>query len=152
MRADGRKADELRPIRITRNYLKGVEGSALIEMGNTKVLCAATVQESVPPFLKGKGTGWVTAEYAMLPRATHTRSGRSPGAVLAVHAGTKLATRKITGGVLDKSGDWDKITSTLNAEVAELADALRSGRSERTLMRVQIPPSALSPTLRWGLF
>lgn len=76
MRIDGRKTDELRSIRITRNYLKGVEGSALIEMGNTKVLCAATVQESVPPFLKGKGTGWVTAEYAMLPRSSAQRIAR----------------------------------------------------------------------------
>ena len=68
MRVDGRKADELRKIKITRNYLKNVEGSALIEMGDTKVICAATVENSVPPFLRGKGTGWVTAEYAMLPR------------------------------------------------------------------------------------
>lgn len=76
MRGDGRKADELRRIKITRNYLKNVEGSALIEMGETKVICAATVQESVPPFLKGKGTGWVTAEYAMLPRSSPQRISR----------------------------------------------------------------------------
>lgn len=76
MRIDGRKADELRRIRITRNYLKNVEGSALIEMGDTKVICAATVQESVPPFLKGRGTGWVTAEYAMLPRSSAQRIAR----------------------------------------------------------------------------
>jgi ribonuclease PH len=76
MRVDGRKADELRRVRITRNYLKNVEGSALIEMGETKVICAATVQESVPPFLRGKGTGWVTAEYAMLPRSSAQRIQR----------------------------------------------------------------------------
>jgi len=76
MRVDGRKTDELRRIKITRNYLKNVEGSALIEMGETKVICAATVQESVPPFLKGKGTGWVTAEYAMLPRSSPQRISR----------------------------------------------------------------------------
>ena len=76
MRVDGSKADELRRIKITRNYLKNVEGSALIEMGDTKVLCAATVENSVPPFLRGKGTGWVTAEYAMLPRATEERTPR----------------------------------------------------------------------------
>ena len=76
MRVDGRKADELRKIKITRNYLKNVEGSALIEMGETKVICAATVQESVPPFLRGKGTGWVTAEYAMLPRSSSQRIQR----------------------------------------------------------------------------
>jgi ribonuclease PH len=76
MRVDGRKADELRRIKITRNYLKNVEGSALIEMGETKVICAATVQESVPPFLRGKGTGWVTAEYSMLPRSSAQRIQR----------------------------------------------------------------------------
>jgi ribonuclease PH len=76
MRIDGRKADELRRIRITRDYLKAVEGSVLFEMGDTKVICAATVQESVPPFLKGKGTGWVTAEYAMLPRSSFQRVAR----------------------------------------------------------------------------
>ncbi len=76
MRVDGRKADELRKLKIARNYLKNVEGSVLIEMGETKVICAATVQESVPPFLKGKGTGWVTAEYAMLPRSSPQRISR----------------------------------------------------------------------------
>jgi len=76
MRVDGRKADELRRIKITRNYLKNVEGSVLIEMGDTRVLCAATVENSVPPFLKGKGTGWVTAEYAMLPRSSAQRISR----------------------------------------------------------------------------
>ncbi len=76
MRGDGRKADELRRIKITRNYLKNVEGSAFIEMGETKVICAATVEESVPPFLRGKGTGWVTAEYAMLPRSSPQRIQR----------------------------------------------------------------------------
>jgi ribonuclease PH len=76
MRKDGRKADELRKIKITRNYIKSAEGSVLIEMGDTKVLCTATVETSVPPFLRGKGTGWVTAEYAMLPRSSAQRISR----------------------------------------------------------------------------
>jgi ribonuclease PH len=75
-RADNRRSDELRPIRITRNYTMHAEGSVLIEAGNTKVLCTASVEEGVPPFLKGKGKGWVTAEYGMLPRATNTRTRR----------------------------------------------------------------------------
>ncbi|HJV33586.1 ribonuclease PH [Geomonas sp.] len=75
-RKDGRAADALREIKITRNYLKHAEGSVLIEFGDTKVICNATVEPKVPPFLKGKGTGWVTAEYCMLPRATHTRNQR----------------------------------------------------------------------------
>ncbi len=76
MRVDGRKADELRRIRITKNYLKSAEGSVLIEMGDTKVICTATVDKSVPPFLRGKGVGWVTAEYAMLPRSSAQRISR----------------------------------------------------------------------------
>jgi ribonuclease PH len=76
MRVDGRKADELRKIKITKNYLKSAEGSVLIEMGDTKVICTATVDKSVPPFLRGKGVGWVTAEYAMLPRSSAQRISR----------------------------------------------------------------------------
>ena len=75
-RPDGRKADELRPVTITRHWQKHAEGSALVEFGDTKVLCAASVTEGVPRWRKGSGLGWVTAEYAMLPRATHTRSDR----------------------------------------------------------------------------
>jgi ribonuclease PH len=76
MRIDQRKPDQLRPVRITTNYLMTAEGSALIETGNTRVLCAATVEETVPQFLRGSGRGWVTAEYSMLPRATATRTPR----------------------------------------------------------------------------
>jgi ribonuclease PH len=76
MRVDGRKADELRTIRITRNYIRSAEGSVLIQMGDTWVICTATVENSVPPFLRGKGTGWVTAEYAMLPRSSPQRIQR----------------------------------------------------------------------------
>lgn len=76
MRNDGRKAGELRKITVTRNFIKHAEGSVLVEFGDTKVICNASVEESVPPFLRGKGTGWVTAEYSMLPRSTHTRSPR----------------------------------------------------------------------------
>jgi len=76
MRVDGRKADELRKVKIIRNYIKSAEGSVLIEMGDTKVICTATVDNSVPPFLRGKGTGWVTAEYAMLPRSSYQRIQR----------------------------------------------------------------------------
>ena len=81
MRVDGRKADELRKVKITRKYIKSAEGSVLIEMGDTKVICTATVENSVPPFLRGKGTGWVTAEYAMLPRSSAQRIQRERGKV-----------------------------------------------------------------------
>ena len=76
LRPDGRTADALRPLSITRHYTRHAEGSVLVEFGHTKVLCTASVEERVPPFLKGKGQGWVTAEYGMLPRSTHTRTDR----------------------------------------------------------------------------
>jgi len=75
-RSDGRRPDELRPVTIEPGFLKYAEGSALISVGNTRVLCAATLEERVPPWMKGRGTGWVTAEYAMLPRATQDRTQR----------------------------------------------------------------------------
>ncbi len=76
VRSDSRAANALRPVTITRHYTRHAEGSVLIEFGGTKVLCTASVEEKVPPFRRGSGEGWVTAEYGMLPRATHTRSDR----------------------------------------------------------------------------
>ena len=76
MRLDGRGEDKIRKVTITRNYLKYAEGSCLIEMGNTKVICSASVDENVPMFLKKSGTGWVTAEYGMLPRSCQSRIPR----------------------------------------------------------------------------
>ena len=76
MRTDNRQPDQMRPVRIATNYLMTAEGSALIEVGHTRVLCAASVEETVPQFLRGSGRGWVTAEYSMLPRATATRTPR----------------------------------------------------------------------------
>lgn len=78
-RTDGRAPDELRPARITRGYLPYAEGSVLIEMGNTRVICAASLEDRVPPFLRNAGQGWLTAEYSMLPRATQTRTAREIG-------------------------------------------------------------------------
>ncbi|MGB3879628.1 MAG: ribonuclease PH [Diaphorobacter nitroreducens] len=75
-RSGGRALDQLRPIRITRHYTMHAEGAVLIEFGNTRVLCTASVEEKVPPHKRGSGEGWVTAEYGMLPRSTHTRSDR----------------------------------------------------------------------------
>jgi ribonuclease PH len=76
MRPSGRTAQQLRSVRLTRHYTRHAEGSVLVEMGDTKVICTASVEESVPPFLKGKGQGWVTAEYGMLPRSTNSRMKR----------------------------------------------------------------------------
>src|SRR6202051_3392864 len=76
MRIDQREPDQLRPLKITKDYLLTAEGSVLIEVGNTQVLCAASIEDSVPHFLRNSGRGWVTAEYSMLPRATATRTPR----------------------------------------------------------------------------
>src|SRR5215204_3419202 len=78
-RTDGRTANELRPARITPGFLPYAEGSVLIEMGNTRVICAASMEERVPSFLRNSGQGWLTAEYSMLPRATKTRTARETG-------------------------------------------------------------------------
>ncbi len=79
MRPDGRSPHQIRPLEIVTGFQKHAEGSALIKLGDTHVLCAASVEEGVPAFLRGKSQGWLTAEYAMLPRSTHTRSKRDPG-------------------------------------------------------------------------
>ncbi|MEJ2253131.1 MAG: ribonuclease PH [Nitrospirota bacterium] len=76
MRPDGRRADELRPVKLTRDYIATAEGSVLVEMGNTRVICTASIEDKVPPWLKDRGQGWITAEYGMLPRSTGTRMMR----------------------------------------------------------------------------
>ena len=76
MRPDGRAADQLRPVRVTPGFIAQAEGSVLIEIGRTRVICTATVEESVPPFLKGTNRGWITSEYSMIPRATNSRTAR----------------------------------------------------------------------------
>lgn len=107
MRNDNRNATDLRPITITRNFTKHAEGSVLIEFGDTKVLCTASVEESVPSFMRGKGTGWVTAEYAMLPRATHTRSPRE--AAKGKQSGRTLEIQRLIGRSLRAVTDMTKL-------------------------------------------
>ncbi len=80
MRKDGRRNDELRPVKVTRHFIKHAEGSVLIEVGQTRVICTASIEERVPPFLRDQGRGWLTAEYAMLPRSTSTRTTRESAA------------------------------------------------------------------------
>ncbi len=98
VRSDGRARDQIRPVKITRNFNKYAEGSVLMEMGDTKVICTASVEEKVPPFLRDKGQGWVTAEYAMLPRATHDRSPRE--AVKGKQGGRTLEIQRLVGRAL----------------------------------------------------
>lgn len=106
-RNDGRRSGDLRPITITRNFIKHAEGSVLIEFGDTRVICTASVEESVPPFLRGKGTGWVTAEYSMLPRATHTRSTRE--ASKGKQTGRTLEIQRLIGRSLRAVVDLDRL-------------------------------------------
>ena len=107
MRPSDRRPDELRPVRITRQFTCHAEGSVLIEFGNTKVICTATVEESVPPFLRGKGQGWVTAEYGMLPRSTNSRMRREAAA--GKQGGRTLEIQRLIGRSLRAVVDMQKL-------------------------------------------
>ncbi|QKT03316.1 ribonuclease PH [Ectothiorhodospiraceae bacterium 2226] len=107
MRPSGRSPDELRPVRITRHYTKHAEGSVLIEFGDTRVLCTATVDERTPRWLKGTGQGWVTAEYGMLPRATGERTGRE--AARGKQGGRTLEIQRLIGRSLRAAVDLKRL-------------------------------------------
>ncbi|HEX3031233.1 MAG TPA: ribonuclease PH [Bacillota bacterium] len=106
-RIDGRQPGQLRPVKITRNYLKHAEGSVLIEVGDTKVICTASLEERVPPFMKGTGKGWITAEYSMLPRATETRNARE--AAKGKLGGRTHEIQRLIGRALRSVVDLDKL-------------------------------------------
>ena len=107
MRNNGRKNDEMREVKVTRNYIIHPEGSVLIEFGNTKVICNATVEERIPPFLRGTGSGWITAEYSMLPRATNNRVQReaSKGKIM----GRTMEIQRLIGRALRSAVDLEKL-------------------------------------------
>ena len=107
LRVDGRRPDELRPVKITRNFTKHAEGSVLFEMGDTKVICTVSVEEKVPPFLRGQNRGWVTAEYAMLPRATPERVQRE--ASKGKQGGRTLEIQRLIGRSLRAVTDMDEL-------------------------------------------
>ena len=153
MRADGRKADELRKLKITRNYLKTAEGSVLIEFGDTRVLCTATVENSVPPFLKGKGTGWVTAEYAMLPRSSGQRIARERNKVGGrTHEIQRLIGRSLRSVVDMKSlgertvlidcdviqADGGTRTASITGAYIALVDGLRRARKQGMISMIPV--------------
>jgi ribonuclease PH len=127
MRPSNRAADELRPIRITRQFTKHAEGSVLVEFGDTRVICTASVEERVPPFLKGKGRGWVTAEYGMLPRATHTRSSRE--ASRGRQDGRTMEIQRLIGRALRAVLDLEALgerTITLDCDVIQADGGTRT--------------------------
>lgn len=155
MRNDGRGSSDLRPITITRRFTKHAEGAVLIEFGDTRVICTASVEESVPPFLKGKGTGWVTAEYAMLPRATHTRSQRE--AAKGKQTGRTLEIQRLIGRSLRAVTDLARLgersiyidcdviqadggtrTASITGAYVALADALAGLRDKGVVAHIPL--------------
>jgi len=126
-RPSGRAADELRPVRITRNFTRHAEGSVLVEFGDTRVLCTASVEETVPPFLRNSGKGWVTAEYGMLPRATHTRSKRE--AASGKQGGRTLEIQRLIGRALRAVVDLKALgerTITIDCDVLQADGGTRT--------------------------
>ena len=127
MRPSHRAADEPRSIRITRQFTKHAEGSVLVEFGDTRVICTASVEERVPPFLKGKGRGWVTAEYGMLPRATHTRSSRE--ASRGRQEGRTMEIQRLIGRALRSVVDLEALgerTITVDCDVIQADGGTRT--------------------------
>jgi ribonuclease PH len=126
-RPSGRAADELRRTRITRRFTRHAEGSVLIECGDTHVLCTASVEETIPPFLRNSGKGWVTAEYGMLPRATHTRSRRE--AATGKQGGRTLEIQRLIGRALRAVVDQKALgerTITLDCDVLQADGGTRT--------------------------
>jgi ribonuclease PH len=157
-RSDGRRPWSLRPVKITRGYIKHPEGSVLIEMGDTRVICSASVEERVPPFLRNTGKGWITAEYGMLPRSTHTRSSRESSTGRA--SGRTFEIQRLIGrslrSIADLTGfgertiwiDCDVIqadggtrTASITGAYVAMVDAFRKMLKERQIKKIPIKDS-----------
>jgi ribonuclease PH len=151
VRIDGRGLDKIRKVQITRNYLKFAEGSCLIEMGNTKVICTASVEETVPPFLNGSGTGWVTAEYGMLPRSCAQRipRGKDSGRTYEIQrlVGRSLRTVTEMRELGERTiwldcdviqGDGGTRTAAITGSFIALADALIKLKKSGLLQKIPI--------------
>jgi ribonuclease PH len=127
IRAGGRKPDQLRPVRITRAYTRHAEGSVLVEFGDTRVLCTASIEDGVPAFLRNTGRGWVTAEYGMLPRSTHTRSRRE--AAQGKQGGRTLEIQRLIGRALRAVIDLKALgerTVTIDCDVLQADGGTRT--------------------------
>ncbi|HWC03333.1 MAG TPA: ribonuclease PH [Methylomirabilota bacterium] len=148
-RHDGRAPEDLRPVRLTRRYTRHAEGAVLVEVGDTRVVCTASVEDRVPPFLRGSGQGWVTAEYGMLPRATTTRTGREAGrtggrtheiqrlvgrSLRAVAQLTQLGERTITVDCDVIQADGGTRTAAITGGYVALADAVQQLRDGGRLL------------------
>lgn len=127
MRSAGRSANQMRPITLTRHYTKHAEGSVLVEFGDTRVLCTASVEEGVPRFMKGQGKGWITAEYGMLPRATHTRNLRE--AAKGKQSGRTMEIQRLIARALRAAVDLKvlgEFTITLDCDVLQADGGTRT--------------------------
>jgi len=127
MRNDGRAPTQMRPIQITPNFIQSAEGSVLIEIGRTRVICTASVEEVVPPFLRNSGKGWVTSEYSMIPRATSTRTARESST--GKRSGRTLEIQRLIGRSLRTAIDMDRIgerTIWLDCDVIEADGGTRT--------------------------
>ncbi|MCO5108408.1 MAG: ribonuclease PH [Burkholderiaceae bacterium] len=127
IRPSGRAPDALRPVRITRGYTRHAEGSVLVEFGDTRVLCTASVEDKVPPFLRGAGRGWLTAEYGMLPRSTHTRTERE--AARGKQSGRTQEIQRLIGRSLRAVFDLERLgerTITLDCDVLQADGGTRT--------------------------
>ncbi len=160
IRQDGRGLDKIRKVTITRNYMKYAEGSCLIELGNTRVICTASVEESVPPFLKGTGTGWVTAEYGMLPRSCQTRikRGKDSGrtyeiqrlvgrSLRAVTEMRELGERTIWIDCDVIQGDGGTRTASITGSFIALVDALNKLKKDGLFNKIPIKDSVAATSV-----
>ena len=159
MRPSGRQPDQMRDVNITREYTCHAEGSVLVAFGNTKVICTASVEEGVPRFLKGKGQGWVTAEYGMLPRATGTRNGRE--AARGKQGGRTLEIQRLIGRSLRAAVNLKKLgefTITVDCDVIQADGGTRTASItgayvavalclKEAIARKAIPAAALASVL-----
>ena len=143
-RRDGRRSNELRPVKITRRYIKNAEGSVFIEMGSTRVVCTATVEDSVPHFLRGTGRGWITAEYGMIPRSSANRipresiRGRVKGRTHEIQRMIGRALRAVAdmeslGDVIEADGGTR--TASITGGFVALSDALRAAGLDGKVLR-----------------
>lgn len=139
MRPAGRSNNQVRPVTLTRNYTKHAEGSVLVEFGDTKVLCTASIEEGVPRFLKGQGQGWITAEYGMLPRSTHTRNARE--AAKGKQGGRTMEIQRLIARALRAAVDLKALVSS----------PLRWTATCFRLMVARVPLRLRVPAWRWQM-
>lgn len=153
MRTDGREWNELRPVTITMNANKYAEGSVLIEFGDTKVLCTASVEERVPPFMKGQGKGWITAEYSMLPRATQVRNHRE--SARGKLTGRTMEIQRLIGRALRSVVDLQALgerTITLDCDVLQADGGTRTTSITGAFVALALAVNKLSRTVEFAKY